>query len=173
VLPASPGADARVLAGTVAPLHWRHARGWQHKAFSLELRTQTSGAEIRYTIDGSNSTATAGYIYSAPLAIDRTTVLRVAAFKPRHRPPRSRRARSRFRPTWSGSHRTESLRSASPILAAQAGFLRDHDDEFWGARLTRPVQSTVGPATSASHPSPALGLSFHLRSPVLRLLIVP
>jgi hypothetical protein len=46
----------------------------------LTLTTTTSGATIRYTIDGSEPTASTGALYSAPVNIAATTVLRAATF---------------------------------------------------------------------------------------------
>jgi len=52
------------------------------KVLQVAITTTTSGAQIRYTLDGSPPTATTGSVYSGPLLIDRTTTLRAAAFKP-------------------------------------------------------------------------------------------
>jgi hypothetical protein len=46
----------------------------------IEITTATSGATIRYTIDGTWPTATHGTEYAGPIMIDTTTTLRAAAF---------------------------------------------------------------------------------------------
>lgn len=50
--------------------------------FTTAITCPTPGAEIRYTLDGSVPTATTGSIYTAPLTISSTTVVRAAAFVP-------------------------------------------------------------------------------------------
>ena len=61
-------------------------RGFYETAFSLEITTATLGATIRYTLDGSNPTPTNGAVYTGPVTIDRTTVLRAAAFRQGYEP---------------------------------------------------------------------------------------
>jgi hypothetical protein len=50
-------------------------------SFSLTLTTSTSGAAIRYTLDGSTPGATNGATYSTPLAISGTRRVRAVAVK--------------------------------------------------------------------------------------------
>ncbi len=59
-------------------------RGFFDGSFSLALSTPTEGARIRYTLDGSEPTATRGTIYDRPLTISETTVIRAAAFRTNH-----------------------------------------------------------------------------------------
>lgn len=61
-------------------------RGFYNAPFSVAITTATPGATIRYTLDGSRPTATTGIIYSGPIAISNTTILRAAAFKPGYDP---------------------------------------------------------------------------------------
>ena len=56
-------------------------RGFYEDPIVVELTTETEGAEIRYTTDGSAPTPANGEVYSSPLLIERTTTLRAAAFK--------------------------------------------------------------------------------------------
>jgi hypothetical protein len=49
--------------------------------FTLELTTATDGAEIRYTTNGTPPDTLNGLVYSGPIAVDRTTPLRAAAFR--------------------------------------------------------------------------------------------
>ena len=48
---------------------------------SVVITTDTPGAEIHYTTNGSAPTATTGTIYTGPINISKTTTLRAAAFK--------------------------------------------------------------------------------------------
>ncbi|MDB6138128.1 MAG: hypothetical protein JWO94_1200, partial [Verrucomicrobiaceae bacterium] len=56
-------------------------RGFFTAPFTTAITTPTPGARIRYTLDGSTPTASHGTVYSAPLKISRTTVLRALAYK--------------------------------------------------------------------------------------------
>ena len=69
------------LLGKVADTQFSHVRGFYDTGFNLTITSLTAGAEIRYTTDGSTPTATNGTIYTAPIAISATTVIRAAAFK--------------------------------------------------------------------------------------------
>lgn len=55
-------------------------RGFYDAPFEVEITTATPGAAIRYTLDGTPPTQGAGMAYAGPIAIDRTTTLRAAAF---------------------------------------------------------------------------------------------
>lgn len=57
-------------------------RGFYTNSILVEITTATVDAEIRYTTDGSPPTATTGTVYTDPVPISQTTVLRAAAFKP-------------------------------------------------------------------------------------------
>ena len=61
-------------------------RGFYDAPFQVEIATETEGAEIRYSVDGSEPTRTTGLPYDGPITIDRTTVLRARAFKLGHQP---------------------------------------------------------------------------------------
>jgi hypothetical protein len=65
---------------TVAPVQMSVDRGFYSAPFVVDLTTATSGASIRYTLDGSIPTASHGALYAGPLTIDRTSVLRAGAF---------------------------------------------------------------------------------------------
>ena len=56
-------------------------RGHYTAPFNLTISTLTTGAEIYYTTDGTEPTPSNGSLYSVPLNIGTTTVLRAAAFK--------------------------------------------------------------------------------------------
>ncbi|MEZ5327742.1 MAG: lamin tail domain-containing protein [Verrucomicrobiales bacterium] len=57
-------------------------RGIFTEPFSVEISTDTEGAEIRYTLDSSLPAETTGEIYTGPIRIDTTTILKAQAFKP-------------------------------------------------------------------------------------------
>ena len=61
-------------------------RGFFDGPFELEITTNTPGAVIRYTTDGSVPTETNGRDYAGPMVVATTTVLRAAAFKDGYRP---------------------------------------------------------------------------------------
>lgn len=79
----TPGApNGTGFPGVVRDTRFSLDRGFYADPISVSLSTATAGAEIRYTTDGSAPTATTGLIYTGPLTLSRTTILRAAAFKP-------------------------------------------------------------------------------------------
>lgn len=70
----------------VADTKFSHDRGFYDNAFDLEITCATPGAEIRYTTNGTPPTATTGLIYSGPVRVRGTTVLRAAAFRANFQP---------------------------------------------------------------------------------------
>jgi hypothetical protein len=79
----TPGAanGASSITGIVADTKFSHDRGFYETAFSLSITCATPGVTIRYTLDGSAPSNTVGTIYSGPIPINRSTVVRAAAFK--------------------------------------------------------------------------------------------
>lgn len=78
----TPGAaNAAGLSGVVDPPTFSAAHGIYQHPFSLFLFPGTSGTTIRYTTDGSQPTDSTGAVYTAPIRIDETTVVRAAGFK--------------------------------------------------------------------------------------------
>ena len=61
-------------------------RGFFDAPFSVEITTDSAQAQIRYTLDGSAPTATTGILYTGPVSVDTTTVLRAAAFRAGYMP---------------------------------------------------------------------------------------
>lgn len=55
--------------------------GFHEEPFLLEITTETVGAEIYFTLDGSIPSPTSGVLYEQPLNIGGTTVVRAAAFR--------------------------------------------------------------------------------------------
>ncbi len=81
-LKATPGKlNAGELLGEVADVRLSRQHGLFDEPFKLELTTETPGAVIRYTTNGSEPTAENGETYTTPLPINKTSVLRVTAFK--------------------------------------------------------------------------------------------
>ncbi len=65
----------------VADVSFNHDRGMYEAPFTLELKTDTVVAQIRYTTDGSVPTATSGNVYSGPLIITKTSTISAMAWK--------------------------------------------------------------------------------------------
>jgi hypothetical protein len=68
--------------GRVGEVWFSHNRGFYETAFQLNLYTGSNDAQIRYTVDGSQPTITHGIIYSSPININHTTVVRAVAVMP-------------------------------------------------------------------------------------------
>ena len=86
--PATPGApnNPSGTVGVVADTSFSKDRGFYDAPISVAITSETPGAQIRYTTDGSEPTATTGTVYSGPITVSTTTILRAAAFKPGHIP---------------------------------------------------------------------------------------
>ncbi|MHB1036931.1 MAG: lamin tail domain-containing protein [Pirellulales bacterium] len=83
---ATPGsANSGGFFNFVADTKFDRDRGFYTAPFDLSITTDTAGAVIRYTTNGSAPTATTGTVYTGPLTISKTTTLRAAAFKPDYR----------------------------------------------------------------------------------------
>lgn len=80
--PPSPGLpNAGGFADFVGDTKFSVNRGFFDAPFDVTISTATAGATIRYTTNGTPPTATTGIVYTGPLNIRATTVLRAAAFK--------------------------------------------------------------------------------------------
>lgn len=78
----SPGAfNGNTFDGFVADTKFSTRRGFFEAPFQLEITTATEGAEIRYTIDGTEPSSNRGVVYRGPIQINRTTVVRAMAHK--------------------------------------------------------------------------------------------
>lgn len=73
--------DTPPTDGFVADTKFSVDRGFFDAPFEVAITTETAGATIRYTTDGTAPTATTGTVYTGPIQIAATTVLRAAAFK--------------------------------------------------------------------------------------------
>ncbi|MBT3198999.1 MAG: hypothetical protein HN350_03695 [Phycisphaerales bacterium] len=63
-----------------------HDRGFYDAPFDLEITTDTDGADIYYTIDGSEPSETNGTLYTTPITISGTTTVRAIAVKNAYEP---------------------------------------------------------------------------------------
>jgi len=66
--------------GVVKDTNFSSDRGFYDKTFSLGITSATSGASIRYTLDGSLPTLANGMTYNGPITIDTTTNVRAIAY---------------------------------------------------------------------------------------------
>jgi len=72
-----PGAKGRVK-----DVWFSNKRGFYDDTFRVGLTTDTPGAKIRYTVNGSRPTASSGTLYRIPRMISKTSILRAVASKP-------------------------------------------------------------------------------------------
>ncbi|MGA0438478.1 MAG: chitobiase/beta-hexosaminidase C-terminal domain-containing protein, partial [Limisphaerales bacterium] len=78
----TPGqANASGVLGFVADTQFSIDRGFYTEPFSLIISSQTEGASIRYTTDGTMPTSQRGNVYTRPITIDQTTTLRAIAYR--------------------------------------------------------------------------------------------
>lgn len=84
----TPGAanTAPGFLGHVAATRFSPERGYYEQPQQVTITTDTPGALIRYTTNGSTPTLTNGTDYTGPVSVTGTTVLRAAAFLPDHDP---------------------------------------------------------------------------------------
>ncbi len=67
------------LAGISVPPHFSVPRGYVEQAFSLVLKGGP-GASVRYTVDGSEPTPYHGHLYTEPIRVTGTVVVRAVAY---------------------------------------------------------------------------------------------
>jgi len=93
--PTPRGANTGNFMGFVKDTQFDVDRGFYYEPFDLTITSDTSGATIVYTLDGSlpyldldgvDPDQTNGIEYTGPVTIDGTSALRVAAFKKGYRP---------------------------------------------------------------------------------------
>ncbi|MEZ6119877.1 MAG: lamin tail domain-containing protein [Pirellulaceae bacterium] len=63
------------------PVQFSHRNGFYDGSFQLQLESSTPDSHIRFTTDGSVPSLTNGQDYSTAITIERTTVVRAAAFR--------------------------------------------------------------------------------------------
>ncbi|HYW80738.1 MAG TPA: CotH kinase family protein, partial [Thermoguttaceae bacterium] len=83
--PTPGGLNGEGFLGYVKDTNFSVDRGFFDAPFSLEITTNTPDATIYYTTDGSVPSATNGQIYTGPITIDETTVMRAVAVKEGYR----------------------------------------------------------------------------------------
>jgi hypothetical protein len=77
----TPGArNAASYTGFIPPVVFSTPRGRYSTAFDLTLSNTVPGVTLRYTTDGSEPAVNRGTIYTGPIPISATTVLRASAF---------------------------------------------------------------------------------------------
>ncbi len=81
--PPTPGAaNVGGFADFIADTKFSQSRGFFEAPFALTITTATTNATIRYTTNGATPTATLGFVYSGPIQITGTTIIRAGAFEP-------------------------------------------------------------------------------------------
>lgn len=79
-IPTPGAANNTSNLGLVPEVQFSAERGYFDTPFTLTLSNSLPGAQIRYTLNGSAPTATSGTVYTAPIPIATSTVVRAAAF---------------------------------------------------------------------------------------------
>ena len=85
-VPTPATTNAATVLGFVSDTTFSHQRGRYTTPFNLTIGTLTAGVTIRYTTDGSTPSLSHGTVYTGPIPITGTTVIRAAAFKPEWKP---------------------------------------------------------------------------------------
>jgi hypothetical protein len=87
----TPGASngSSAISETVAPVHFSAQRGFYNTPFQLLLATSTPEATIRYTTNGTETTEITGTLYTQPIPVSSSMVIRAAAFRPDFLPSRT------------------------------------------------------------------------------------
>jgi len=83
--PGAPNSGTGFL-GFVSDTSFSVDRGFHAEPINVEITTETEGAVIMTTLDGSEPSLSNGTPYSVPIAISTTTVLRARAFRDDFRP---------------------------------------------------------------------------------------
>ncbi len=69
------------LNGWVADTQFDNKRGFYSSPFTVQISCATEGATIKYTLDCSSPSETNGAVYTGPIPISKTTILRAMAYK--------------------------------------------------------------------------------------------
>ena len=82
LLRATPGGvNSEKLRGYAPKVSVSIPHGYYNDAMEVSLKCDNGEFQIRYTLDGSAPTQRSGSVYTQPIPIDKTTVLRAAAFR--------------------------------------------------------------------------------------------
>jgi hypothetical protein len=79
-VPTPGAANSSSTLGVLQEVGFSFDRGYFNAPFALELTSENSAAQIRYTLDGSAPTATTGLVYGQPIPISTTSTVRAAAY---------------------------------------------------------------------------------------------
>ena len=83
----SPGTfNGDTFGGFVTDTKFSVNRGFFQSPFDVRITTDTADAEIRYTLDGTAPTKNRGQIYTGPIKISGTTIVRTMAHRPGFKP---------------------------------------------------------------------------------------
>jgi hypothetical protein len=83
----TPGSfNGEAFDGFVADTKFSVDRGFFDTPFQLEITTTTENSEIRYTLDGTPPGESQGLVYTGPIAITRTTIVRALAHRTGYEP---------------------------------------------------------------------------------------
>lgn len=85
-LPSAVAAASIRITGTVAAPKISLPSDTYQNVLDVALSCATEGAEIRYTLDGSDPTASSGTVYSGAVAVKNSATLKAAAFKSEWKP---------------------------------------------------------------------------------------
>ncbi|HEY7120634.1 MAG TPA: lamin tail domain-containing protein, partial [Tepidisphaeraceae bacterium] len=78
----TPGAaNSAGALGRVSDTEFSVDRGFYDAPFDLRIGSDTPGATLRYTTDGSVPTPTSGTVYTGPIRVDQTMTVRAIAYK--------------------------------------------------------------------------------------------
>ena len=72
--------------GRTLPVEFSHERGYCQEPFTLELISYEPDTEVYYTLDGSEPSTENGTLYTEPLIINQTTILRAISYRPEYIP---------------------------------------------------------------------------------------
>jgi len=76
--------EGGIALGFVKDTKFNVDRGFFTEPFILQISTDTEGATIRYTTNGSEPTASIGKLYKGPIQVSKSTIIRAIAFKTNH-----------------------------------------------------------------------------------------
>ncbi|HIL69934.1 MAG TPA: hypothetical protein EYG38_08810 [Verrucomicrobia bacterium] len=73
--------DSPGMHGLLAPPSFSEGRGIKNNQITIRLASPDSEAEIRYTLDGATPDAFSSTLYTKPIHLNRTTIVRAATFR--------------------------------------------------------------------------------------------
>ena len=80
--PPTPGeVNGNAVSGFVADTKFSVDRGFYNEAFTVAITTETEDATIRYTTNGTLPDEQTGTVYTQPVAVTSTTIIRAVAYR--------------------------------------------------------------------------------------------